>query len=192
MVSIFANFLETYIELFVDNFSVHGDSFADCLSSLDKVLHRCIETNLVLNFEKCHFMVEQGIVLGHVLSSKGIEVDRANIDVISSLPYPTCVREVRSFLGHAGFYRRFIKDFSKIALPLSKLLQKEVEFDFNQPCKDAFNTLKQALTTTPIIQPPNWSLPFELMCDVSNYAIGLFLHKELTSNLMSFIMPQGH
>jgi hypothetical protein len=73
-------------------------------------------------------MVEHGIVLGHVISSKGVEVDKSKIDVISSLPYPTCVREVRSFLGHAGFYRRFIQDFSKIALPLSQLLQKEVDF----------------------------------------------------------------
>ena len=181
MVSLFSDFLENCIEVFMDDFTVYGNSFDECLDSLSRVLKRCIETNLVLNFEKCHFMVEQGIVLGHVVSSKGIEVDRAKIDVISSLPYPTCVREVRSFLGHAGFYRRFIKDFSTIALPLSNLLQKEVLFDFNDPCKEAFNKLKQALTTTPIIQPPNWSLPFELMCDASNFAIGAVLAQRIGS-----------
>ena len=181
MVSLFSDFLENCIEVFMDDFTVYGNSFDECLDSLSRVLKRCIETNLVLNFEKCHFMVEQGIVLGHVVSSKGIEVDRAKIDVISSLPYPTCVREVRSFLGHAGFYRRFIKDFSTIALPLSNLLQKEVLFDFNNPCKEAFNKLKQALTTTPIIQPPNWSLPFELMCDASNFAIGAVLAQRIGS-----------
>ena len=83
-----------------------------------------METNLVLNWEKCHFMVEQGIVLGHVISSTGIEVDKSKIDSMHSLPPPTNVREVRSFLGNAGFYRRFIKKFSKITIPLCKLLQK--------------------------------------------------------------------
>ena len=147
--------------MFIDDFTVYGSSFDICLDSLEKVLNRCTETNLVLNFEKCHFMVEQGIVLGHIISNKGIEVDPAKISVISQLPYPSCVREVRSFLGHAGFYRRFIRDFSKVALPLSNLLQKEVEFDFNDRCKEAFDCLKRALTTTPIIQAPDWTAPFE-------------------------------
>ena len=142
-------------------------------------MNRCIETNLVLNFEKCHFMVEQGIVLGHIISNKGIEVDPAKISVISQLPYPSCVRAVRSFLGYAGFYRRFIRDFSKVALPLSNLLQKEVEFDFNDRCKEAFDCLKRALTTTPIIQAPDWTAPFELMCDASNYALGAVLAQKI-------------
>ena len=108
MVSIFSDFLEDCMEVFMDDFTVYGSSFDACLDSLAKVLNRCIEAHLVLNFEKCHFMVKQGVVLGHIISSKGISVDRSKIDVIASLPYPTCVREVRSFLGHAGFYRRFI------------------------------------------------------------------------------------
>ena len=108
----------------MDDFTIYGSSFDTCLDSLDRVLSRCIETNLVLNFEKCHFMVEQGIVLGHIISSRGIEVDPAKRAVISQLSYLSCVQEVRSFLGHAGFYRHFIKDFSKVALPLSNLLQK--------------------------------------------------------------------
>ena len=89
------------------------------------------------------------------------------------------MREVRSFLGHAGFYRRFIKDFSKVALPLSNLLQKDVEFDFDDRCKKAFDCLKQALTTTPIIQAPDWTAPFELMCDASNYALGAVLAQRI-------------
>ncbi|XP_057417391.1 uncharacterized protein LOC130711664 [Lotus japonicus] len=179
MVSIFSDFLESCIEVFMDDFTVYGSSFDTCLDNLDKVLHRCIETNLVLNYEKCHFMVEQGIVLGHVISNKGIEVDPAKIDVISHLPYPSCVREVRSFLGHAGFYRRFIQDFSKRALPLSNLLQKEVAFDFDEKCREAFDCLKKALTTTPIIQAPDWTAPFELMCDASNYALGAVLAQKV-------------
>ncbi|XP_062100770.1 uncharacterized protein LOC133806691 [Humulus lupulus] len=159
----------------MDDFSVYGDSFDRCLHNLTLVLQRCIETNLVLNWEKCHFMVNQGIVLGHVISVKGIEVDKAKIDLIRSLPSPTSVKEVRSFLGHAGFYRRFIKDFSKISTPLCNLLQKDVKFEFNEKCLVAFNLLKESLTTASIIQPPNWELPFELMCDASDYAVGAVL-----------------
>ncbi|CAN6691828.1 unnamed protein product [Malus baccata var. baccata] len=125
--------------------------------------------------EKCHFMVKQGIVLGHIISEKGIEVDKSKIDLVRYLPSPTSVREVRSFLGHAGFYRRFIKDFSKIAQPLCRLLQKEVSFEFNEACEQAFNHLKDLLTSAPIITPPDWSTPFELMCDASDYAIGAVL-----------------
>ena len=153
MVSIFSDYIEHIIEVFMDDFTVSGDSFDNCLHNLTLVLQRCIETNLVLNSEKCHFMVEKGIVLGHVVSSRGIEVDKVKVDTIQSLPYPTSVREVRSFLGHAGFYRRFIKDFSKIALPLCKLLQKDVAFEFDEACKKSFDKLKELLTSTPVIQP---------------------------------------
>ena len=124
-----------------------------CIITL--ALRRCIETNLVLNFEKCHFMVEHGVVLGHVVSAKGLEVYKTKVEIIQSLPYPQTVREVRSFLGHVGFYRRFIKDFSKIASPLCDLLAKDVCFHFNKDCMKPFHELKMKLTTTPIMQPSN-------------------------------------
>ncbi|KAM1063636.1 hypothetical protein ACFX2A_028378 [Malus domestica] len=120
-------------------------------------------------------MVKQGIVLGHIVSERGIEVDKSKIDLVRYLPSPTSVREVRSFLGHAGFYRRFIKDFSKISTPLCRLLQKDVTFDFNEECEKAFKHLKEMLTSAPIIRPPDWSIPFELMCDASDYALGAVL-----------------
>ncbi|CAN6687784.1 unnamed protein product [Malus baccata var. baccata] len=175
MVSIFSDYVERIIEIFMDDFSVFGSSFDNCLDNLTLILKRCVETNLVLNWEKCHFMVKQGIVLGHIISEKGIEVDKSKIDLVRYLPSPTSMREVRSFLGHAGFYRRFIKDFSKIAQPLYRLLQKEVSFEFNEACEQAFNHLKDLLTSAPIITPPDWSIPFELMCDASDYAIGAVL-----------------
>ncbi|CAN6560289.1 unnamed protein product [Malus baccata var. baccata] len=175
MVSIFSDYLEKIIEIFMDDFSVFGNSFDHCLINLTLILKRCVETNLVLNWEKCHFMVKQGIVLGHIISEEGIEVDKSKVDLVRHLPSPTSVREVRSFLGHTGFYRRFIKDFSKIAQPLCRLLKKEVAFEFDDACCTAFKQLKEALTSAPIITPPDWSLPFELMCDASDYAIGAVL-----------------
>ncbi|CAL9018998.1 unnamed protein product [Prunus brigantina] len=105
------------------------------------------ETNLILNWEKCQFMVKRGVVLGHVISSKGIEVDKAKIDIISNMAAPASVKGVRSFLGHAGFYRRFIKDFSKITRPLCNLLAKDVVFHFDKDCVNAFNILKRELTS---------------------------------------------
>ncbi|GJX47787.1 reverse transcriptase domain-containing protein [Tanacetum coccineum] len=146
-----------------------------CLSHLDKMLKRCEDTNLVLNWEKSHFMVKEGIVLGHKISKSGIEVDRAKVDVIAKLPHPTTVKGVRSFLGHAGFYRRFIQDFSKIARPMTHLLEKETPFFFSKECIESFNTLKRKLTEAPILIAPDWDLPFELMCDASDFAIGAVL-----------------
>nr|GFB12388.1 reverse transcriptase domain-containing protein [Tanacetum cinerariifolium] len=152
---------------------VFGDSFSSCLTNLDKMLNRCQETNLVLNWEKCHFMCREGIVLGHKNSKSGIEVDRAKVD--AKLPHPTTVKGVRSFVGHTSFYRRFIQDFSKITRPMTHLLKKETPFVFSKECIDAFNTLKKKLTEALILVVPDWNLPFELMRDARDYAIGAVL-----------------
>ena len=120
-------------------------------------------------------MVQEGIVLGHRISQKGIEVDKAKIETIEKLPPPTSVKGIRSFLGHAGFYRRFIKDFSKIAKPLCNLLEKDVPFNFTKECHKAFEILKQKLVSAPIIVAPDWTLPFEVMCDASDFAVGAVL-----------------
>ncbi|KAL0451700.1 UNVERIFIED_CONTAM: Retrovirus-related Pol polyprotein from transposon opus [Sesamum latifolium] len=159
----------------MDDFSVYASSFDACLDNVAKVLQRCKETNLVLNWEKCHFMVREGIVLGHKVSSTGIEVDKAKVELIEKFPIPQSVKEVRGFLGHAGFYRRFIKDFSKISKPLTNLLLKDASFEFDDACLHAFNVLKEKLTTAPIVSAPNWDLPFEIMCDASNDALGAVL-----------------
>ncbi|KAL4318173.1 hypothetical protein GQ457_18G014840 [Hibiscus cannabinus] len=175
MTAIFSDLNEDCLEIFMDDFSTFGENFDNCLSNVEKVLKRCKETNLVLNWEKCHFMVDEGIVLGHKISSKGMEVDKAKIEVISKLPPPTSVKSIRSFLGHAGFYRRFIEDFSKITKPLCSLLEQGRPFEFNNDCTKAFNLLKQKLVIAPIVEPPDWKLPFELMCDASDYAVGAVL-----------------
>ena len=124
-------------------------------------------------------MVTQGIILGHIVSSRGIEVDKAKIELISKLPSPRTVKDVRSFLGHAGFYRRFIKGFSGIARPLCNLLGKDVPFEWGHDCEVSFCKLKEMLTSPPIMQTPNWDLPFEVMCDASDYAIGAVLGQRI-------------
>ncbi|GKC45481.1 reverse transcriptase domain-containing protein [Tanacetum coccineum] len=130
------------MEVFMDDFSVFGDSFSSCLSHLDKMLKRCKDTNLVLNWEKCHFMVKEGIVLGHKISKSGIEVDKAKVDIIAKLPHPTSVKE----------------------------------------CIEAFNILKMKLTEAPILVAPDWDLPFEIMCDASDYAVGAVLKQRKTKH----------
>lgn len=113
MFYIFYDMIENSIEVFMDDFFVLGKSYDSCLDQLNNVLKRCIKTNLVLNWEKYHFMVTKGIVLGHKISTKGIKVDHAKIELIEKLPSGVNAKGVRRFLGHAGFYRRFIIDFSK-------------------------------------------------------------------------------
>jgi hypothetical protein len=119
-------------------------------------------------------MVTEGVVLGHRVSGRGIVVDHAKVEAIEKLSYPKDIKGIRSFLGHAGFYRIFIKDFSKISKSLTDLLQKDVPF-FTDDCVESSNVLKNALISAPIIQPPDWNLPFEIMCDDSDYAVGAVL-----------------
>ncbi|GJW86938.1 reverse transcriptase domain-containing protein [Tanacetum coccineum] len=138
MMAIFYDMIEETIEVFMDDFSVFGDSFSSCLSHLDKTLKWCKDTNLVLNWEKCHFMVKECIVLGHKISKSGIEVDKAKVDVIAKLPHPTSVKGI-------------------------------------QNCVESFNILKKKLTEAPILLAPDWHLPFEIMCDASDYAVGAVL-----------------
>nr|GFA78690.1 reverse transcriptase domain-containing protein [Tanacetum cinerariifolium] len=137
----------------MDDFSVFGNSFQSYISYLERMLKRCEDTNLCLNWEKSHFMLKEGIVLGHKISKQRIKVDKAKVDVITKLPYPTTVKGIRSFLGHASFI---------------------------EECVEAFQTLKRKLTKAPIFIAPDWDMPFELMCDASDFAISAVLgqHQE--------------
>nr|GFB67312.1 retrovirus-related Pol polyprotein from transposon 17.6 [Tanacetum cinerariifolium] len=149
MLAIFHDMIEESMEVFMDDFSVFGNSFETCLNNLDKMLQRCKNAHLVLNWEKCHLMVKEGIVLGHKV-----------LEALSDMPV---------------FYRRFIKDFSKISRPLTKLLGKDTTFKFNDECQKAFELLKEKLIRTPVSVSPNWNLPFELMCDASGFVVGAVL-----------------
>ena len=160
----------------MDDFTIYGgNSFYRCVDNLTLVLKLFIDINLVFNWEKIHFMVNQCIILGHVISERGIKVDKSKIDFIHSLPPPISVKEVHSFLGHTYFYRKFIKDLSKMALLLYNLLKKYTTFDFNRKCQTTFEKLKEVLTLAIVIQPSNWNLPFKIMCDANDYVVGVVL-----------------
>ncbi|GJT89055.1 reverse transcriptase domain-containing protein [Tanacetum coccineum] len=146
MLAIFHDMIEESVEVFMDDFFVFGSSFDNCLNNLDKMLQRCKDAHLVLNYKKCHFIVNEGIVLGHKLSRACLEVDKAKN-----------------------------RNFSKIARPLTKLLEKDTPFKFNEECHNAFKILKEKLTCAPMIVSLNWNLPFELMCDASDFAVGAIL-----------------
>ncbi|RVW12788.1 Retrovirus-related Pol polyprotein from transposon 17.6 [Vitis vinifera] len=228
MLSIFNDMVERIMEVFMDDITVYGGSYKECLLHLEVVLQRCIEKDLVLNGRSvilwigssrwgCNYgdacfpnrylpkaisssfqlqivhglkrwildfmsfeMVYKIALFGsnqHIISKNGIEVDKAKVERIVKLSPPTNVKGISQFLGHAGFYRRFIKDFSKISKPLCELLVKDAKFVWDEKCQKSFEELKQFLTTTPIVRALNWKLPFEVMCDASNLAMGAILEK---------------
>ena len=116
-------------------------------------------------------MVTEGIVLGHMVSVAGLEVDKAKVSIIRNLMPPTTVKGIRSFLEHAGFYRRFIRDFSKISRPLCRLLEKDTKFNFDESCQNYFEEIKSRLVEAPIMEKPDWNREFEIMCDASDFAM---------------------
>ena len=128
-------------------------------------------------------MFNEGIVLVHKISARGIEVDKAKVDAIEKMPCPKDIKDICSFLGHASFYRRFVKDFSKISRHLTNLLQKDIPFVFDDDCLEAFETLKKALITAPVVQPPDSNLSFEIMCDASDYDVGAVLGQRVDKKL---------
>ena len=120
-------------------------------------------------------MVTEGIFLGHIISGARLEVDQAKVSIIRNLIPATTVKGIRSFLGHAGFYRRFIRDFSKIARPLCRLLEKDTKFNFDESCESSFEDIKSRLVKAPIMAKPDWNREFEIMCDASDFAMGAVL-----------------
>ena len=153
--SMFSDLVEEAMEIFLDDFSIYGSSFEHCLKNLETVLQRCQDKNLAPNWEKCHFMIKEEIVLGHKISTTGLEVDQAKVFVIKTLLPPTTVKGIRGFLRHDGFYRRFMKDFSKISKPLCRLLEKDAKFDFDESYRFAFEEIKSRLVIALIMETPD-------------------------------------
>ena len=162
----------------MDDFTAYGNTFQESLDNLEKVLIWCQETNLSLSHEKFKMLLTEGIVLGHHVSSQGIKVDPSKIEVIVGLPPLKTQKEVRIFLGHASYYRRFIENFTKIVAPMFKLFTKDVEFQWTESCQSAFEILNAKLSVAPILRGPDWSLPFHISIDSSDITIGGFVGKK--------------
>ena len=155
MTAIISDFLGESLEVFMDDFSIFGDDFDSCLAHLTKILEVCVRKRLVLSWEKSHFMVREGVVLGHLVSGKGFEVHKAKIEFIQNLPLPTTLRDLWSFLGHVGSYHRFIRDFAKFSKRLTTLLCKDKDLFIDKEGERAFKMLKLASIEAPILQSLN-------------------------------------
>jgi hypothetical protein len=162
----------------MDDFTTYGNEFDEALSNLEKTLLRCKESNVVLRNEKCAMMLTDGIILGHRILAKGFQLDPTKIKVILNFLTPSSQKKVRSFLGYAGYYRRFIEKISQIARPLIALLIKYFEFLWKNIYQHALNELKTKVSKTPILRGPDWSLSFHISTDASNIAIGFVLGKQ--------------
>jgi hypothetical protein len=168
-------FIGIFVVVYFDDILIYSKSMNEHLDHLRAVFDALRATHLFGNMEKCTFCTQRVSFLGYVVTSQGIEVDGSKVDAIQSWPQPTTVTQVRSFLGLAGFYRRFVKDFSTIAAPLHELTKKGAPFEWGAPQDEAFNTLKERLTHAPLLQLPNFDKVFELECDASGIGLGAVL-----------------
>jgi hypothetical protein len=174
---IFQEFFQKFLEIFIDNFCVFS-SDKEHLDHLRQTFQKCLEYGLCLHPEKCFFEMQQGVLLGHVVSSKGIEVDKDKIKVIVDLLVPTNISELQGFLGHTWYYRRFILMYAALNTFLIVLLKKDVEFSWNSKRQAAFKLLKEKLVTAPILIPPNWTKRFHVYIDASNFCVGANLSQK--------------
>ena len=174
MMNIFHDYLRKFLEVFIDDFAVYGET-KEHAQHLRMTFQRCRETGLKLHPGKCFFGVQEGILLGHKVSKKGIEVDKEKIAVWLAVAFPTNLTEVQGFLGCVGYYRRFIIHFSKVALALTLMLKKDSDFEPTAERMAAFNELKKRLAEAPVLVTPDWSKDFHVYVDVSGFCIGAVL-----------------
>lgn len=179
MMDIFKDFLRHFIEVFIDDFAVFSDRKSH-LECLQKTFDRCRETNLKLHPGKCFFGMSSGVLLGHVVSQSGLQVDVEKVRVILSLLPPTSVKEIRGFLGCVGYYRRFIDGYAKKAIPLTELLKKDTDFEWTGKRQQAFEDLKIQLAKAPILSVPDWMKEFHVTVDASGWCLGSILWQQNT------------
>lgn len=177
MESVLRNLTYRICLIYLDDILVYSKTFEDHLFHLRQVFERLRLANLKLKPSKCKFACPQVTYLGHVVSPEGIAPDADKISTVKEFPRPHNIKTVRSFLGLANYYRRFIKDFSKTAAPLNKLLRKDQKFVWTDTCEQAFETLKAALVCAPILALPDFKETFQLFTDASNEGIGATLGK---------------
>jgi len=178
MNSVFMPKLDKFVVVFIDDILVYSENAQDHEKHLRIVLTRLREHQLYAKFSKCEFWLKKVPFLGHILSDDGISIDRSKVQEVLDWKAPTSVHEVQSFLGLAGYYRRFIPHFSKIAKPMNKLLQKDVKFEWSQECEVAFTALRHLLTTAPVLAQPDIEKPFDVFYDASGTGLGCVLMQE--------------
>ena len=171
-------FLGNFVVVYFDDILIFSKSLDEHLGHLCQVLEFLRQEQLYVNYEKCVFCSDTTIFLGYVVSKDGLRVDESKVRAIREWPTPSTITMVRAFLGLAGFYRRFVKDFSSVAAPLHELTTKGVTFEWRDTHARAFDALKDRLCNAPLLQLPNFSKTFEVECDASNVGIGGVLLQE--------------
>jgi len=175
MSEVFKDLGDRFLKVFVDDLNIHSENWEDHLQHLEAVLSRLREVKLKLNPSKCYFVAESIVFLGHVVSKEGTKPDLGKIDAVLRFPEPKTVTNVRSFLGLTGYYRKYIRRYSRLASPLFELTKKDVAFVWNQDCQRAFDDLKRALMEAPILVRPDFKEPFCLDVDWSTKGVGAIL-----------------
>jgi len=178
MNSVFMKELDKFVVVFIDDILVYSKDGVEHTEHLQIVLSRLQEHKLYAKFSKCAFWLKEVAFLGHVLSAEGIAIDPSKVREVLNWKQPQTVTEIRSFLGLAGYYRRFIANFSKIAKPMTSLLHKNAKFIWSPECEEAFQVLKKLLTSAPVLAQPDTSKPFDIYCDASGSGLGCVLMQD--------------
>ncbi|WVZ93465.1 hypothetical protein U9M48_039443 [Paspalum notatum var. saurae] len=179
MNSVFMNELDKFVVVFIDDILIYSKSEKEHEEHLKIVLTRLREHKLYAKFSKCAFWLKEVSFLGHILSEKGVAVDPSKVKDVLNWKQPETVTEIRSFLGLAGYYRRFIKDFSKTAKPMTSLTKKNAKYLWSSNCEEAFQTLKKLLTSAPVLAQPDVTKPFDVYCDDSGNGVIAYASRQL-------------
>jgi hypothetical protein len=178
MNSVFMQQLDKFVVVFIDDILIYAKNLKDHAQHLHVILQRLRDHHLYAKFSKCEFWLDTVKFMGHTISSDGISVDPSKVQEVMDWKPPTSVHQIRSFLGLEGYYRQFIPDFSIIAKPMTELLKKGVKFSWDQKCETAFHTLRDHLTTAPVLAQPDVSKPFDIYCDASGTGLGCVLMQD--------------
>jgi hypothetical protein len=176
MNDIFREWLDDFVVVYIDDILIYSGSMEEHVEHLWKVFQRLRESKLYAKFEKCEFRVTKMDFLGHKITKKGLKMDDHKVKAILNWEPPRSVPALRSFLGLASYYRKFIKNFAKIAAPLTNLLKKSLgTYDWDEVCNETFETLKGILVKAPVLKLPNFDKAFKIHFDASDFAIGRVL-----------------
>jgi hypothetical protein len=178
MNKVFMEYLDKFVVVFIDDILVYSKNEEEHEGHLRLVLQKLRENQLYAKFSKCEFWLDEVLFLGHVITDGGIAVDPGKVKDVLKWEPPTIVSEIQSFLGLAGYYRRFIEGFSKIVKPLTSLLEKDKKFIWSEACQNSFEELKKRLTTTPVLAMPDIYKSFDIYCDASKQGLGCVLMQE--------------